>query len=70
MDKEEKTTTQEKMDIGTDNNQQEGEDCKECQKIYFGQLSNEESDISSDFWDLWLTRTFSECAFNLSVEKC
>ena len=45
----EKTKTQEKTDVGTDNDQEEGEDYEECQKIYVGQLSNEESYTSSDF---------------------
>ena len=44
-----KTTIQEKTDIGADNDQQEGEDYEEWQKTYAGQLSDEESDTSSDF---------------------
>ena len=43
-----KTTTQEKTDAETDKDQQEGEDYKEQQKIYVGQLSDEECDTSSD----------------------
>ena len=50
-EEEEETTTQEKTDVGTDNDQQEREECKEWQKIYVGQLSDEESDTSSDFLD-------------------
>ena len=45
----EKTTTQEKTDVGTDNNQQKGEDYKEQQKIYVGQFSIEKSNTSADF---------------------
>ena len=43
MDEVEKTTTQEKMDVGTDNNQQKGEEHDVQQKIYVGQLSEEEA---------------------------
>ena len=49
MDKEEKTTTQEKTDVGTNNDQQEEEEYERWQKIYVGQLSDEESDSSSDY---------------------
>ena len=48
MDKEEKTTTQEKMDAGTDNDQQQGEEYEVWQKIYVRQLSDDESNTSSD----------------------
>ena len=48
-EKEEETTTQETKNVGTDNKQHEGEECKERQKIYVGQLSDEESDTNSDF---------------------
>ena len=43
------TDEEEKMDVGADNDQQDGKECEECQKIYVGQLSNEESDSSSDY---------------------
>ena len=46
MDKEEKATTQEKMDVET-SGQQEEEEYKLQQKIYVGQHSDEESDASS-----------------------
>ena len=41
----EKTIPQEKTDVATDNNQQQGEDYKGQQKIYVGQISNEESEF-------------------------
>ena len=48
MDKEEKTTTQEKTDAET-RYQQEEEKYKLQQKIYVGQLSDEESNTSLDY---------------------
>ena len=51
-EEEEKTTTQEETDIGMDNDHQEEEEYDKEQKIYVGQLSNEETDTSSDFSDL------------------
>ena len=45
----EKTMAQKKTDIGTDKNQQEGEDYGEWQRTYMEQLINEESNTSSDF---------------------
>ena len=47
-DEEEKATTQEKMDVET-SDQQEEEEYELQHKIYAGQLSNEESDTSSDY---------------------
>ena len=49
-DEEEKTTTQEKTDVET-SIQQEEEEYELQQKNYVGQLSNEESDTSSDYSD-------------------
>ena len=48
MDKEEKATTEEKTDAET-RYQQEEEKYKLQKKIYVGQLSEEESDTSSDY---------------------
>ena len=44
----EETTIQMKTNTGTDNNQQEGEEYDEQQKIDVGQGSDEGSDTSSD----------------------
>ena len=48
MDKEEKATTEEKMDAET-KYQQEEEKYELHQKIYMGQLSDEDSDTGSDY---------------------
>ena len=48
MDEKEKTTTQEKMDVET-SDQQEEEEYELQQKIYVGQSRDEESDTSSDY---------------------
>ena len=48
MDEEKKNTTQEKMDVETNNDWQEEEEFEIWQKIYVGQLSDEESDMSLD----------------------
>ena len=50
MDEEKKATTEEKMEVGTNSNQQRKEEEYELQwKIYVGQLSDEESDTGSDY---------------------
>ena len=48
MDEEEKNMTQEKMDVGTNSDWQEEEEFELWEKIYVGQLSNEERESSSD----------------------
>ena len=53
-EEEEETTTQKKTGVGTDNDQQEEEECEQWQKIYVGQLSNEESGTNSDVFGLQL----------------
>ena len=51
MDEEEKNTTQEKMDVRTNSNQQEEEEFKLWQKIYVWEVSDKESESNSDLSD-------------------
>ena len=48
LDKQEKITTQEMPDVGTNSYQQEEEEYEPQWKIYVGQFSNEDSNTSSD----------------------